>query len=413
MTKTAQTPDTETQLRRTLTLPWLVFYGLGVTVGAGIFALIGEIVGLAGTAAPAAFLLAGLIASVTGYSYALLVSIYPLAGGEAIFVSRGIGPIAGGLAGLGVALTGIVSSATISLAFAGYASSLVGLPQWLLVISVIVVLTGIAWWGVRESVVFAAVITLLEVGTLLVVIAFGLPLFANLPPVGELVGISGGLAGLAPVLSGAVIAFFAFVGFEDIVNMAEETVNASVTAPAAIIWTLGLTVVIYVALSLIAVALPARDALVGSNAPMAVLFNQVTGFSGDPISVLAAIAMVNGILVQIIMSARILYGMAGEGLIPAWFGTVDRNRRTPARATFFVAAIILILALTLPLIHLAELTSLIILAVFTTVNLALYRLATRDGAGRLGRWRYWGIFGALLAGGILLSQLVIRVAGLA
>ena len=69
--------------------------------------------------------------------------------------------------------------------------------------------------------------------------------------------------------------------------------------------------------------------------------------------------------------------------------------------------------MTLPLIHLAELTSLIILAVFTTVNLALYRLATRDGAGRLGRWRYWGIFGALLAGGILLSQLVIRVAGLA
>ena len=105
--------------------------------------------------------------------------------------------------------------------------------------------------------------------------------------------------------------------------------------------------------------------------------------------------------------------MAGEGLIPAWFGTVDRNRRTPARATCFVAAIILVLALTLPLIHLAELTSLIILAVFTTVNLALFRLATRDAEGRLGRWRYWGIFGALLAGGILLSQLVIRVAGLA
>ncbi len=408
MTQAEPKPLAETRLNRTLTLPWLVFYGLGVTVGAGIFALIGEVVGLAGTAAPAAFLVAGIIAGVTGISYTLLVRVYPVAGGEAIFVSRGIGPRAGSLVGFGVAVTGIVSSATIALAFSGYASTLIGLPQWVFVSTIVVLLTVIAWWGVRESVIFAAVITILEVGTLLVIVAFGFPLLGKLPPLAELAGFSGGLASLTPVLSAAVIAFFAFIGFEDIVNMAEETVDASATAPAAIVWTLMLTVVIYVALALIAVALPDRAALVASEAPMAVLFNQVTGFDGDPISVLAAIAMVNGILVQIVMSARILYGMAGEGLIPAWFGVVDQRRRTPARATFVVAAIILVLALTLPLVHLAEMTSLIILAVFTVVNVALFRLGAHHADEKLRRWRYWGVLGALLAGSILLFQLASR-----
>ena len=409
MTKTVQTPDAKTQLRRTLTLPWLVFYGLGVTVGAGIFALIGEIVGLAGTAAPAAFLLAGLIAGVSGYSYVLLVSAYPVAGGAAIFVSRGLGSSLGTLAGFGVAATGIISSATISLAFAGYASMLIGLPPWLFVTTVVALLAGIAWWGVRESMIFAAAITILEVGTLCVVVLFGLPLFAELPPLAELAGFSGGLAGLAAIVPGMVIAFFAFIGFEDIVNMAEETVDASATAPAAIIWTLGVTLVIYIALALVAVTLPDRDALTASDAPMATLFTAVTGMNGQPISAIAAVAMVNGILVQIVMSARLLYGMSGEGLIPAWFGVVDKRRRTPARATFVVAAIILALALSLPLVHLAEITSLVVLAVFALVNLSLFALGGSRGSNGLGGWRYWGLFGAALCVAILIFQLLDRL----
>ena len=409
MSDAVPTPDVETRLRRTLTLPWLVFYGLGVTVGAGIFALIGEIVGLAGTAAPAAFLVAGLVAGVTGYSYALLVSVYPYAGGAAIFVARGLGSPLGALAGFGVAATGIISSATIALAFAGYASTLVGLPEWLFVTAVVTLLTGIAWWGVRESLIFAAAITVLEVGTLVVVVLFGLPLFADLPPLAELAGVAGGLKSLAAILPGIVIAFFAFIGFEDIVNMAEETVDASATAPAAIIWTLSVTLVIYIALALVAVALPAREALTNSDAPMATLFTAVTGMNGQPISAIAAIAMINGILVQIVMSARLLYGMAGEGLIPAWFGVVDERRRTPARATFVVAGVILVLALSLPLVHLAEMTSLVVLAVFALVNLSLFALGGRRESAGLGGWRYWGLFGAGLCIAILIFQLLGRL----
>ena len=91
--------ETTTKLRRTLTLPWLVFYGVGVTVGAGIFALVGEILDLAGDQAPLAFLVAGVIAGITGVAYMLLVQFFPRAGGEAVFVHRGLGPIPGRMAG--------------------------------------------------------------------------------------------------------------------------------------------------------------------------------------------------------------------------------------------------------------------------------------------------------------------------
>lgn len=207
-------------LKRAIGLPLLVLYGLGVTVGAGIFALIGEIIGMAGDSAALSFLIAGLVAGSTGLSYALLVRVFPKAGGEAVYVNRGLGPKFGRLAGLGVAATGIISSAAISLAFASYAGTLVELPEIALVGFVVIFLTFIAWWGIRESVSFAAVITVLEVGTLLVVVFFGAPFLDNLPPVSRLLAMDGGYAGFAPVLSGAIIAFFAFVGFEDIANMA-------------------------------------------------------------------------------------------------------------------------------------------------------------------------------------------------
>ena len=392
-------------LRRVITLPWLVCYGVGVTIGAGIFALIGEIMGIAGDGAPMSFLIAGVIAAFTGLSYALLVSEFPKAGGEAVFVNRGLGHAMGWLAGMGVAIVGIVSSAVIALAFAGYASAVLPIPQPVLVIAVLALLTGVAIFGVRESVLFAAIVTVLEVGTLLVVIAAGLPLLQNLPPPSALAGLSGGTSTLALAFSGGVIAFFAFIGFEDIENMAEETVDPAHTAPRAIFWTLGITVFVYVLLALVAVSAPGRDAITGSSAPVAVLFETVTGFGGQPVAVMASIAMINGILVQIIMAARVLYGMSNEGLAPRWFAAVHPGRHTPMRATLFVSGLILFLALLFPLLQLAQLTSLITLAVFAMVNVSLFVLGTRGKHARLVRWRWWGIAGAALCVGLIVFQI--------
>ena len=392
-------------LRRTLTLPLLVFYGLGVTVGAGIFALIGEILALAGDRAPQAFLLAGLIAGATGLSYALLVRLFPKAGGEAVFVNRGLGKLAGGIAGFGVVITGIVSSAVIALAFAGYARSIVPLPAPVLTLGIIALLAFVAWWGVRESVIFAALITVLEVGTLVIIIAFGAPLLADTQHIAEMLTPELSISAMAPVFSGAVIAFFAFIGFEDIENMAEETVDPVRTAPKAIFLTLGLTVIIYVTLSVIATLAPNRAAITGSDAPLAVLFEAITGLPGKPVAAVAAIAMINGILVQIVMAARVLYGMAGEGILPRWFAEIDPARRTPARATLLVAVIIAALALFFPLVSLAEATSLVTLAVFAMVNLSLFRLGGMPEFAQLRAWRWWGLFAASICAALAGFQL--------
>lgn len=227
----ANPTDDEPQLERTLSLPLLVFYGLGVTVGAGIFALVGEILGIAGDHAALAFLLAGVIAGFTGVSYMALVAQFPRAGGEAVYVNRGLGRQAGRFAGLGVVVTGIISSAVVAQAFSGYVATLVSVPKWLTAAALVLLLTAVAWWGVRESVIVASIVTVLEVGTLLAVALFGLPEI-ELDVVARGFDLSG--AGTtSAVLTGAGIAFFAFIGFEDIANMAEETKDPRTTAPRA------------------------------------------------------------------------------------------------------------------------------------------------------------------------------------
>ena len=259
-------------LRRVLGLPLLIFYGVGVTIGAGIFALIGEIVRLAGDHAPLTFLIAGLIAAATGISYARLAAVYPVAAGEAFFVKTGLGPHFGQIVGIGVATTGIVSSAVVALAFAGYLGSLIAVPHWLLAVAVIVVLTGIAISGVRISVGFAAIVTLLETGTLIVVCFFGAPVLIDPEAFARIVSLPDSAQGWGLVLSGSLIAFFAFVGFEDIENMAEETLDPHRVLPRAIIWTLVITIAVYAVVAMIAVAAPNREAITASEAPLVTLF---------------------------------------------------------------------------------------------------------------------------------------------
>ncbi len=394
-------------LRRSLGLPMLVFYGVGVTIGAGIFALIGEIVRVAGDQAPLAFLMAGIIAGATGWSYAKLSSVYPRAAGEAVYVKLGLGRFAGTLVGYGVTVTAIISSAVIALAFAGYLGTLVSLPRSVLVIGVLALLCFIAWLGVRESVAFAAIITVLEVVTLVVVIFYGAPLLMESNVLGKAFFPAGNSVAWAAVFSACIIAFFAFVGFEDIENMAEESIDPHRVTPRAIVYTLVITVAIYVLVASVAVALPDRAALTSTDAPVATLFELTSGMSGKPVSAVASIAMINGILVQIVMASRVIYGMTKEGLAPRFLGKLHPKRRTPGRAIGVVGALIVVLALGLPLVNLAQATSLVVLAVFTLVNLALWQIGTKpDAAPVLHRWRYWGIFGALLSAGLLVTELI-------
>lgn len=397
-------PARQDQLRRTLSLPLLVLYGLGVTVGAGIFALIGEILGSAGDQAALAFLVAGVIAGFTGISYMALVAQFPRAGGEAVYVRNGLGNIAGRFAGLGVVVTGIISSAVVALAFAGYVSTLVPVPERFAAVGIVGVLCSVAWWGVKESVILAAVVTVLEVGTLLVVVGFGLPSLEvdTIAPSFNL--FADGAIG--PVFAGAGIAFFAFIGFEDIANMAEETIDPRRTAPRAIAWTLGVTLVAYVALAMIAAALPNRSDISESSAPMTVIFSEVSGLNSAPIATIASFAMVNGILVQIVMASRVLYGMASEGQLPSALGAVNTAHQTPARATLLVGVVIVVLTVFFPLVTLAKATSIITLTVFTLVNISLVRLTRTNRKLARKRWLVNGLLGTAAAAGLGVWQVV-------
>ena len=393
-------------LKRALGLPLLVFYGLGVTVGAGIFALISEILGLAGDHAPLAFILAGIIAAVTARAFSLLSRQYPRAAGEALYATQGFGPVAGRIAGLGVAITGVVSSAVIGIAFAGYVGTLIAIPTEIIVVVILAAVAFVAWIGVKESIVIAATITILEVGTLLVIAVAGAPTLFDAALWERLLAPPVGVLGFELTLAAAAVAFFAFIGFEDIVNMAEETHRPEKTIGRAIAITLIVTVALYATIAAIAAAAPDRQAITGSSAPLADLFAGLTGFSAIPITIMAAIAMINGILVQTVMVARVVYGMAREGLLPKWLGAIEPRRRTPLRATLIVTAVIAILALTAPILRLAQTTGYVTLAVFTLVNLSLFRIASRADWPGPRRQRLWGLLGATLAGGLLAFEII-------
>jgi amino acid transporter len=398
-------------LKRALGLPLLVFYGLGVTVGAGIFALIGEILGLAGDHAPLAFLIAGIVAAGTARAFALLSRRYPRAAGEAVYATHGFGPVVGRLTGLAVAATGIISSAVVALAFAGYVGTLLALPAEVILLVLLAAVAAIAAVGVRESVVVAAAITILEVGTLVVIAIAGAPSLLDAAVWERLTKLPATFMQLELTLTAAAVAFFAFLGFEDIVNMAEETPNPERHLSLAIAITLVVTIALYAIIVSIAAALPDRTAITESPAPLAELFARLTGASAAPISVMAAIAMVNGILVQVVMASRVTYGMARAGLLPGWLGVVEPKRRTPLRATVIVTAIVGALALAAPLLTLAQATGYLTLLVFTLVNLSLFRVASRADWPGPRRQRLWGLLGAALAGGLLAFEMVRLLGG--
>ncbi len=393
------------KLRRTLNTPLLVFYGIGVTIGAGIFALIGEVLGLAGDQAPLSFLIAGVVAGMTGLSYALLARIFPRAGGEAVFVNNGLGPLAARLAGYGIVVTATISSAVISIAFSGYLLVFIDTPAEIIITLLIIVLSVIAAVGVIQSVLFAALITLAEVGILVIVAGAGFPLVAENPHWLVTGFAPSSMAAMSGILSGALLAFFAFIGFEDIENMAEETHNPSHVLPRAIFWTLGITILVYMSISLVAIAAPDRQALLASDAPMATLFEAVTGMDGRPVAAVATVAMVNGILIQIVMASRVLYGMANEGLAPKLLGKVNPKTRTPLRATTLVAVSIIVLALLFPIARLAAATSIVTLLVFAMVNLSLARIGKHHDDTLLKRFRLWGYVGMATSIGLILYNL--------
>jgi len=222
-------------------------------------------------------------------------------------------------------------------------------------------------------VLLASLFTLIEAGGLIVIIAAGL--HAGLPVADVLLAPPPlEAAALSGVAYASLLAFFAFIGFEDLANVVEEAKAPHRDIPRAMVLTLVISTALYLAVAAIAVlAVPVRE-LAASPAPLALVFRAVAGINPSTISAIAIVATLNTILAQMTMAARVVYGMAKQGDLPRFTGHVHPKTATPLVATALIVAATIVLALLVPFERLAEGTSLATLVVFALVNLSLLRL---------------------------------------
>lgn len=258
----------DSALKRSLSLPLITLYGLGTTVGAGIYVLVGEVASEAGMLAPVSFLVASCIVALTAFSFAELSSRYPKSAGEAVYVNEGLGiPALAVAVGFLVVFTGLVSAAAMANGFVGYLNELLELPRWLAIVLVATILGSIAAIGISQSVAIAAVITIIEIGGLLLVVWVARDALGEVPArLPELLPTADG-ALWGAILAGSMLAFFAFIGFEDMVNVAEEVKGVRRTLPIAIILTLGITTVLYMVIAVVTVIALPMETLAGAEAP--------------------------------------------------------------------------------------------------------------------------------------------------
>ncbi len=373
-------PAATTGLKRSLTLVPTVLYGLGVTIGAGIYVLVGSMAGQAGASAPIAFVAAAVMMSLTAATFAELGSRIPVSASEAAYVEAAFRSEWFSLAaGLLVFATSVISAAAISTGSVGYIRVFVDVSPVTITTVVVMAMGVVAAWGIVELVVLAGIMTVIEIGGLLLLIAAGIwadpAMFKQLPDMLVVDNLAASWTGL---WSASLLAVFAFIGFEGIVNISEEVRQPNKTLPRAIFLTLAVSAAIYFLVSYVALSAIGSQDLANSDAPLALALQRLTGLHPAIMSAIAIIAILNGVIVQLIMASRVLYGLSSQGRLPRFLGAVSPRTRTPVIATMLAVAIALGLALTMPLERLAGLTSRVILVLYALINLSLVWIKWRE-----------------------------------
>ncbi|WKA28038.1 APC family permease [Bradyrhizobium roseum] len=368
------------QLIRSLTLTHAVLYGLGVTIGAGIYVLVGAAAGRSGMHAPLAFVAAAIVMGMTAASFAELGTRMPVAASEAAYIQAAFNrKWLSGAVGLLVVGAAAISGATITVGSAGYLGVFIPLPAPWIITAVVLTMGAIACLSAVQSISFAGLMTVVEIGGLLLIVAAALfdsgPLVSRLPELWPAIDDRSAWSGVAQT---TLLAVFAFIGFEHLVNISEEMRNPRHTLPWALFITLAVTALLYAVVAWIAVIAVPPAELARSPAPLALVFQRLTGLPLEVLSAIAIVATVNGIIVHMIMIGRVVYGLAGQGNLPAFLATVNRRNGAPVIATSIGIAAILILALGVPLTGLAEWTSRLTLGIFAFVNVALIRIKVME-----------------------------------
>jgi APA family basic amino acid/polyamine antiporter len=347
--------------------------GVGIIIGAGIYVLIGEATKEAGGIVWLAFLLAAVLCVLTGLSYAELSSAFPSVASEYAYTQRAFPEWVAFLVGW-VMVTGlIVAGATVSLGFGRYAGQFLGVDPKPAALALLAGLLVIGVSGIRQAGALMLVLSSIQVLGLVAVIAIGLPSLGD-----HSLTASHGVGG---VIGGAALVFFAFIGFDEVITLSEETPDPVRTVPRALLVSLGIATVLYVATAVAAVSAIGAEALAASERPLADVVGTVAGEkSGDIIAVAALISTTNTTLLAITAASRMTYGMANLDAFPRWLGSVHRRTRVPVRSLVLVTGVAAILVAVGNLNALAQVTDLALYLVFFAVNGAVIVLRFRQPA---------------------------------
>lgn len=405
----AQAGEQPTELKRAIGPKLLMFFVVGDILGTGIYALTGDVANQIGGALWLPFLGAFLIAFLTAFSYLELVGKYPRAAGAALYVNRAFGiPFVTFVIGFAVMCSGITSASSAAIAFGDdYLQEFVTFPVVLAAIGFVLLIALINFRGVSESVKINLGLTAVEISGLLIIIAIGV--YAVLTGAGEpgrLTEIDTSQAGstFTAITAATSLAFFAMVGFEDSVNMAEECKQPARIFPRALLTGMAIAGSIYVLVAITSSLLVSvgelRDAEPGAvdNALLKVVENGAPGFPLELFAAIGLLAVINSALINMLMASRLVYGMSRERIIPRGFGTVHPFRRTPWVSIVFTSAIAVVLVSFGSVGELGGTTSLLLLAVFAVVNVACLVLRRETVEHKHFRAPTWApVLGAILS----------------
>jgi APA family basic amino acid/polyamine antiporter len=421
------TPPDKNGLERSVSLFQATVYGVGIILGAGIYALIGEAAGIAGNAIWISFVIAASIAACSAISYAELSSIYPKSAAEFVYVKEISGfPFLGFAVGYLTVVTGIVSVAAVSLGFATYFKVYLDADPVMVASVLILAVAMLNFLGIQQSARVNTVLTFVEAGGLVFIICIGISYVGdvNLLAVdsGSTIGDS---SAWKPMMAAAALVFFAYQGFEDIANISEETKSAETTVPLALLLSLLITTVVYILVAVVAVSVVPADSLYAasrldnpSEGPLALVASTALNspLGGDLFTVIALAATANTVLVLHIVTSRMLYGIARDNCLPAFLARVNPRTKTPVSAVVVATFFCILFTLGGSLGDAANLTNVGVFLVFFMVNLMLllYRYKNRDSekvrntavslAVNLGWFPLLPFFGALFCAAMLLTQ---------
>jgi len=405
-------PTTRPGLVRRLGFWEVTLSGIGIILGAGIYALIGAAAGTAGNAVWLSFVISALVAFFTALSYMELSSMMPDVGAEYEYTARAVGRRVAMVVGWLIIFSGILGAATVALGFAGYLVGLLAVPAFAAAMLLIAALCGILLLGVKESAWVAVGFTLIEVGGLLLIIVAGLPYLGRVDYLEMPIGMTG-------VVSAAALVFFAYQGFEEMVKFSEETMRPERTIPFALMTALAVSTILYILVCLSAVSVVGWEALAASSAPFATVASAAWGADASLLlSVIALFATANTVLMMMFASSRISYGMARAGSLPGFISRVHPGRHTPWTAILLVGAGALLFMFTGDIAFVANIANFTLFVTFVVVNLSVIILRYKEPGrsrpfsipGRLGRFPVFPLLG-LLSCLFLLVQLEPAVLG--